>query len=35
MLSNNWLNYQITTDLLRKETDYNDLTYIEYGTIDI
>jgi len=32
MLSNNWLSYQIMTDLLREETDYNDLTYKEYGT---
>jgi len=32
MLSNNWLNYQIMTDLLHEETDYNDLTYKEYRT---
>jgi len=32
MLSNNWLNYQIMTDLLREETDCNDLTYKDYGT---
>jgi len=32
MLSKNWLNYQILTDLLREEADYNDLTYKEYGT---
>jgi len=32
MLSNNMLNHQIMTDLLRKETDHNDLTYKEYGT---
>jgi len=35
MLPNNWLNYQMMTDLLREETDYNDLTYKEYGTIKI
>jgi len=32
MLSNNWLNYQIMADLLRKETYCNDLTYKDYGT---
>jgi len=32
MLSNNWRNYQTNADILREETDYNDLTYKEYGT---
>jgi len=32
MFSNYWRNYQIMTDLLCEDTDYNDLTYKEYAT---
>jgi len=35
MSSNNWLIYKIMTDLLREETDYNELTYKKYGTSKI